>query len=263
MPPDANSNRRDCRADRGRGSGAVSGRYLPRRGGFTLIELLIVMAIIAMLVAILAPSLAQILGKGQLLICSTQFSAQLKAHQGYGNDHNDRKPPLMRVGRSSTWKDWVSPNVKYSNDPVGQGILVDKDYLVFDHLLCPSSSMGRDAELDRAAWRTLPSAGSSYAYFWCHSSDWDAACPGKGVTYNAAQKAGRYALAMDINCQAGHAYQGDYADRAWESHPAVAKINVLYVDGSIVAHDSADVILAEPGGSFEELDWFAKADALW
>jgi len=228
-----------------------------------LVELLVVIAIIGLLVSILAPSLVHVLGAAQLVICSTQLNAQLKAHQGYGGDHDDHKPPLMRKGRSSVWKDWVSPNVKYSNTPVGQGILVDEDYLLFDHLLCPSSSMRRDAELDREAWHSLSAAGSSYAYFWCHSSDWNAASPGRGVTYGAAKKARRYALVMDINCQAGHSYHGDYADRAWESHPTVGKTNVLYIDGSVTGHDSDDVVLAQPGGSFEELDWFDKANTLW
>ncbi len=70
--------------------------------------------------------------------------------------------------------------------------------------------MRRDRELDKAAWMDLQDAGSSYAYFWRHPSCvTNPSDPASGATYQEALDTRRTALAMDINCEAGHSYTGD------------------------------------------------------
>ena len=237
--------------------------YGQLRSGFTLAELLIVVGIIAVLAAVVLPSLARARHIARLATCKANLHNQTRAHQLYGHNNNDNKPPLCLKGRNSLRIDWVSPSVKWMRKPVGQGILVIDEYLPFESLLCPSASMFRDTGLDAAAWRDLINSGSSYAYFWRHPAGIDSISrPEQGATYERAIGNDRPALAMDINCAEGHQYTGDYEDRTWKSHPPLDEVNVAYVTGVVISQDSDDVRLEFPGGSFEELAWFDKAHKL-
>jgi len=232
-----------------------------RLRGFTLIELLVVIAIIALLVSILLPSLSRARAMARLVICQTNLNSQIKAHALYGADNEDIKAPLMRLGRSSIMADCASPDIKWQGDPVGQGLLVINEYFSFDMLLCPATSMARDAELDRTAWNTLLRAGSSYVYFW-RVSVTNADINATRATYQGDLDAGRPAMLMDVNCEAGHSYEGDYAERAWESHPIMDKINVAFLDGSVKKVENDTLILKYPGNTYEELIWFEDAHKL-
>ncbi|MFP4054212.1 MAG: type II secretion system protein [Phycisphaerae bacterium] len=61
-------------------------------GGFTLIELLIVVAIIALLVSILLPSLARAKDQARRLLCLTNLRNMSTATQTYAADNNDQYP---------------------------------------------------------------------------------------------------------------------------------------------------------------------------
>lgn len=63
-----------------------------RGGGFTLIELLVVVAIIALLIAILLPSLAAARGQAQRAACQTRIRGLLTATATYLSEWNDRFP---------------------------------------------------------------------------------------------------------------------------------------------------------------------------
>ena len=228
--------------------------------GFTLVELLIVIAIIATLLSILLPSIQYARALTRQAVCKVQLRGQAQAHALYGFENDEFKPPLMVRGHTSVRADWVSPRIKWSDKPVGQGILVTEGRIQLDMLYCPSASMQRDRKLDRAAWRDLRDAGCSYAYFWRHPSGaLNPAAPGRGATYQEAIDTHRTALSMDINCETGHSYTGDYEGRDWPSHPAVGKVNVAYIDGGARSFNNDEVRLMYPGGEFEELQWFDKA----
>jgi len=59
------------------------------RAAFTLIELLVVIAIIALLVAILLPSLAAARQNAQKVVCLSNMSQFAKAFESYSNDNNN------------------------------------------------------------------------------------------------------------------------------------------------------------------------------
>ena len=70
---------------------------------------------------------------------------------------------------------------------------------------------------------------------------------------------------MDLNAEQGHAYFGEYQDRPWISHGRLKRLNIGYLDGSVIERPIDEVILQFPGGAFEELQWFEQAHgfAVW
>ena len=64
-----------------------------RRRAFTLIELLVVVAIIALLIAVLLPSLARARAQTRLVVCQTQLGEYARACMYYQDDYRDTFPP--------------------------------------------------------------------------------------------------------------------------------------------------------------------------
>ncbi len=227
----------------------------PARSGFTLIELLIVIAIIALLVSILLPSLARAKALARLVTCQTNMSAQAKGHSMYASEWNDLKPPILPK------QDRISPNLRTWTKPSGQGVLVAEEYAELGSMYCTSSAMEADATSDRRKWENnSPTAGSSYVYFYRREGS---STPVGGVTYDYALRMGQPVLAIDVNCHQGHKYLGEYSDRAWPSHPALNRVNVAGANGSVKTFDSAELRLGPPGRLAEELKWWDRVNEHW
>jgi len=64
-----------------------------KRRGFTLIELLVVIAIIAVLAALLLPTLAGAKDRGRQASCISNVRQQCLAVMLYADDHDDVLPP--------------------------------------------------------------------------------------------------------------------------------------------------------------------------
>ena len=110
------------------------GKYR-KRFGFTLIELLIVISIIAILAAMLLPSLIRAKRQATLVVCLNTLKQNGIAFTMYAHDNDDNFPDLS--DHTITWYRWIlSYEPNYDHRPVFREILGD-DLNV--SLLCPLS----------------------------------------------------------------------------------------------------------------------------
>jgi len=234
--------------------------------GFTLVELLVVLAIIALLTAILLPALSRVRESARFTKCASNLRQQLLAQQLYGMDHDQAKPPLWRegsfFGSPLIRRDAVSPDTKWSNDPVGQGLLVAGEYLPFELLLDPSTAMANDGFRDEDRWLNHSSSGSAYAYFWTDFTGVAQNVYPRGATLVRDGLNGDRTQVMCINADEGHSYVGEYTGRPWRSHPQLGRLNLGRLDGSVTPADMLAAQLEFPGDAAEELAWFDRANAL-
>ncbi len=230
--------------------------------GFTIIELLVVISLVTMLMAILLPVLSRARTYARFTLCQANLRSQAQAHAAYSSDYDDNKPPLYVA--SPYFVDWVSPNTKIYNVPVGQGCLVADRYLTFEALLCPSPAMENDNQRDRESWANAPTSGSSYLYYWRFITDLvNTTKQGmlEGATYEHARALKHEALAADLNTEAGHHYSGDMYGRAWVNHPVVKRINIAFIDASVTSEPCADLYMQYPCGIYQQEDWFRRIHA--
>jgi prepilin-type N-terminal cleavage/methylation domain-containing protein/prepilin-type processing-associated H-X9-DG protein len=85
--------------------GKTSGQA--RRNGFTLIELLVVISIIAILAALLLPSLSKAKARAQTIACLNNINQISKATMLYADDNDGRLMPLWRQLGVPGFSDWV------------------------------------------------------------------------------------------------------------------------------------------------------------
>ena len=88
---------------------------MKRKCGFTLIEVLVVVAIVALLIAIITPSLQQVREKAGLIACASNQSQIVKAVSGYIAEWNGKLPkPVTARGIPSVL--WRQNDKKYNED---------------------------------------------------------------------------------------------------------------------------------------------------
>lgn len=152
---------------------------------FTLVELLVVISIIALLLAILMPSLSKARYGARLIVCGTRQRGILQALNAYMAANNNKMPPTVQGHwrNKATGDAWytVPVNLKYyykstSPEPLNGGSLVASigPYLAnAQYFLCPISN-SRTEHMDKFL---NPKPGSpedlqvtfmasSYYYFW-------------------------------------------------------------------------------------------------
>jgi len=229
-----------------------------RSGAFTLVELLVVVSIILILLAILIPGLGKAREHARLIACQANLHGLVQAHRAYGGNFYDLKPSIYYA--VTKW-DFSSPDTKWFNTPIGQGLLVSNSYVAFNQLLCPSGSLFDDRRIDAANWISSINAGSSYEYYWRDPSIiFSTANLRNPVTYHSCDLSGHTAIIMDLNLSIGHQYIGQYAQRQWSAHPAPGKTNIAFSDGSVRCVPDTQVVLKYPAGSFERVLWWADAE---
>lgn len=107
---------------------------------FTLVEMLTVIAIIAILAAVLIPSLAAGRERSRRAYCQNNLGQIGKALMAYVNDNQDRLPPVSRDGTSSAWDKDILSYLNYQTN-------------VFQ---CPSDPYRTAAD---SSWRTYSANG--------------------------------------------------------------------------------------------------------
>lgn len=235
-----------------------------RAVAFTLVELLVVLVVLVLLITLTVPTIRQAMALAQESSCKSNLHFQAQAHIAYGSEHHFNKPPLVWESYSSFGYYLISPVVKMSNQPIGQGILVEENYLSLRTLFCPASSMLDDWAIDEDAWAKRSMSGSSYSYFWRHSSSYDARDELlKGYKYTEAEAEGRYGLSMDFNSKSGHRYIGALGAGDWASHPVLGLVNIAYSDGSVKAEDNSKIVLRPPFNLPAEIEWWELAHKAW
>jgi prepilin-type N-terminal cleavage/methylation domain-containing protein/prepilin-type processing-associated H-X9-DG protein len=252
-------------------------RFHQGNTGFTLVELLVVIGIIAVLIAILLPTIGRARAQSALAACSMNLRQLGAAHAMYAGENRGLKPPCWitykALGTTKYEYDCVTPDIRRRGQPFGQGILVDR-YLKgkTDILYCPASEMTGDVERDRTNWSNsvttgTGTAGSSFVYFYRDDKNLPANLADfwRGGNYNqrdASTGLKQTALSMDISAEEGHTYQGEYQGRQWINHKSLRRMNILFVDGHVLSVPATDVQLKNPAGSSEEIAWFAQAHAV-
>ncbi|MEX0776932.1 MAG: prepilin-type N-terminal cleavage/methylation domain-containing protein [Phycisphaeraceae bacterium] len=77
-------------------------------GGFTLVELLVVIAIVALLIAILLPSMAKAKELARRTVCATQLRQMHMAFMVFTADHKDHLPGVYGAVGTENWqRDWL------------------------------------------------------------------------------------------------------------------------------------------------------------
>jgi prepilin-type N-terminal cleavage/methylation domain-containing protein/prepilin-type processing-associated H-X9-DG protein len=144
--------------------------------GFTLIELLVVMAIVALLVAILLPSLAAARERGRLAVCLANLRGVGTGIRGYAVENGGAIPfgpksPLMFTP-ANFYPCTGSPTSLLSlldGKPVGLGLLLESHLSQQPKVLfCPSADQPEDAT------GQLAKVGTSQAqcsYYYRHGSN--------------------------------------------------------------------------------------------
>ncbi len=104
----------------------------PQHHAFTLIELLVVVAIIALLISILLPSLGQARMQARTTLCTSRISQMGKALMLYAEGFNNT-PPFMGRG----WEDADDPIQDPLIWPANSGITV-RQWKIFEDWLMPN-----------------------------------------------------------------------------------------------------------------------------
>ena len=119
----------------------MSGVAGAERSAFTLVELLTVVSIIALLIALLAPSLQNVRELTRRAVCAAELGHQHLAATQYADSGAKRYPPGVCNGH---WPFGGMTTVAGALDkPAGQAILLDEGYIQSpEQLYCPSAQYG-------------------------------------------------------------------------------------------------------------------------
>lgn len=123
-------------------------RHPAPRKAFTLIELLVVVAIIALLIAILLPSLGKAREKARRLTCGTNLRAITQAQLTYVNQNNDTFPNISNAAPDGADALWWEAGRRDQIGLNGIGPYLGLSKGSYKVLLCPTDDPTRHKNPD-------------------------------------------------------------------------------------------------------------------
>lgn len=238
-------------------SRATSERW--SRPAFTLIELLVVVAIIALLLSILLPSMSQARRQAQRAVCLANLQQQLLATQLYTQDHADRLPVAQLFGWE--WKNGYGP-LRYA--PYVQDLLIpyaggvkradlpgDPNVLrlvAFAQIFrCPEAGRAQNAKSD---FLKNPEQ-NHYRY----NTHW-AITYTKLTSTNIENAKGRVISSIRYPGRCVTYYDCAFADWPLDAFPhriaGKGAINVAYLDGHVIGLHAKEYLYESPKIPFKE-----------
>lgn len=113
-------------------------RFSRTRLGFTLVELLVVISIIALLLAIMLPSLSRARESARSIVCSTNLRQLNLGMQMYANTNNGQSIATA-MGNTDFWFSAIAPYLGNKNYVKNLSSLTDNDPGGMKTLYCPST----------------------------------------------------------------------------------------------------------------------------
>lgn len=250
-----------------------SKRPLP---AFTLIELLVVIAVIAMLLAVLIPSLQKVRFHARLVVCASNLRNVGAAIHAYSGDFDDTIPfgpeglPMAGSQFYTATGNVTSLISLYDGSPVGLGLLLD-GYLSDQPkvLFCPGADQHSNAEIELSRVGKLQ---AQCDYYYRHASvamlsgtpeEFHICLSRLGKNRNAKNI---HALVMDVQFLA-ESQLSVFGVNTRTNHQRRA-VNILLADNQVIRQDNSDDrFTVDIGGyPYDALDKiltaFEKADEL-
>lgn len=208
-----------------------------RARAFTLIELLVVVAIIALLLAILLPTLSHVRERSRRAVCGSNLHQLGLAVHLYAAQNSDAIPrgPTDKLPyfQEQGWDEWASNQLWIGHLQTfnGWGRLLERELAEPRVLFCPSDdSSDPQEELEKLREYGLVDSYGSYLYRQRDQTTRDR------ITHLGINGLGfpARALALDINSRGP-----DELERT--NHQALV-VNILYIDGNVlIRRNSQDV----------------------
>jgi len=219
------------------------------RTGFTLIELLVVIGIIAILVALLLPSLQKARASAQRVACASNLRQAYLAINMYVNDYKGYAPFTQPYIPGGSDPFDVYMQCKYYNayiKPTGLGLLVDLKYITTAALACPArdhqavqdqafqgssffvSGTLRNGKFDYDYRYNQPSqSGLSKPYYY---GNWADAPSDRRYPKILSTKGLSRIMLMSDCCEATRPNDGDFTGAVWAHRKGG---NILHHDGTV------------------------------
>ena len=216
-----------------------------RRRGFTLVELLVVVAIMALLLAIIMPTLSRARAQSRLSVCLSNQRDIGMGIQAYALQHNDAIPrgpaePLPYFP-SQGWDEWATNQVYIGALHADQGLgpILARDIRQPRVLYCPADDTNDPVEeLEKIERRGEEDAYCSYYY---RQRD--------QITRDRLDNLGENGLGLPARALLLDANSLGAGDFARTNHEA-RHVNILYVDGHAETFENREHVFSLRGEDF-------------
>lgn len=225
------------------------------RSGFTLIELLVVVAIIALLIAILLPSIGRAKDQARLVLCKTNLRQWGIAMYQYRCDNKDflptegsAIPTVEAINDKKAWYNLLPPYLEMRKYKDIEGAGIDIRELPEAHVwICPSKNISH--------LNTSESGKNQFHYAMNRVLDGTGGSDGSGITPGFPDAVGRHVRASDFDRKPHTVFMLDTLPNTPNGDPASVgdtftghgtlhrkAANVLYLDGSVADFKDKDFV---------------------